>query len=587
MMLGALYQLAQRRGLVDDPDFEKKRVDFLLRIDQDGRFLALVPTHGEKERALEIDVPRFPKRAGIGTTPGFLFDNAKYVLGLGGEGADGARNERCVEAFRKLVVDLAEATRDAGAIAVARFFERRAEQLPAITAEHPDKAWTGSEWIAFVLDGDDERLVHNRPAVRAYWAAQRSAEGGAEVGPPVRCLVTGEVALPARMHGSIKRVPQAQSSGATLVTFNAESFASHGLKQGDNAPVSRAAAEGYVTALNWLLEGTPKRPFRQGVRIGDDAVLVFWTREENAIVEDFPALFDPSPDEEQLRAHAESPWKGLERSPLDETAFYAVTLSGNAARVVVRDWLETTVAEVKRNIADYFDALRISPEDGAPLPLRRLLKAVESPGGRGLSPELGSRLYRVALRGDPFPWELLGAALRRLRLPPDKLDERRLLRARCALIKAVLLRPSPSLGARMEVPVSLDESNTQVPYLLGRLFAAIERLQGEAQGDINATIRDRYFGAASATPALIFPRLLRLSVHHAAKLDTPRGDHWLERLKARIVDALPPGAAFPETLPLAAQGLFAIGYYQQRQRFFEKRKDAEDKSETEDNESAA
>jgi CRISPR-associated protein Csd1 len=265
---------------------------------------------------------------------------------------------------------------------------------------------------------------------------------------------------------------------------------------------------------------------------------------------------------------------------------------------------------VKENLRAYFEALDIAPSDGAPLPIRRLIKSVESPSGRGLSPELAARLYRAALHGGPFPRELLGAALRRLRLPPDKLDERRLrggarvgtsvgrrlppdklderrlLRARCALIKATLLRLSTHRGTPMEVPVSLDETNAQVPYLLGRLFAALERLQAEAQGDINATIRDRYFGAASSTPALIFPRLLRLSVHHAAKLDTPRGDHWVERLKAKIVEALP-AQAFPHTLPLEGQGLFAIGYYHQRQRFFEKRKGEGDKGETTDNENAA
>ena len=148
--------------------------------------------------------------------------------------------------------------------------------------------------------------------------------------------------------------------------------------------------------------------------------------------------------------------------------------------------------------------------------MRLLLASVESPGGRGLSPGLGARLFRAAIRGEPFPREFLGAALRRLRLPPDKVDERGKLHARCALVKATLSRLPHHGGATMEVSVSLDESKPDVPYLLGRLFAALERLQAVAQGDINATIRDRYFGSASSTPALVFPRLLRLE--HA-----PRG----------------------------------------------------------------
>ncbi|MFO0593590.1 MAG: type I-C CRISPR-associated protein Cas8c/Csd1 [Polyangiaceae bacterium] len=565
MMLAALYELAQREHLVDDPDYEKKKVDFLLRIDGGGGFVALVPTRTEEGRAHEIQVPRFPKRSGTGTTPGFLFDNAKYVLGLGGEDAE--RNERCVEAFRGLVVDVAERTGDAGAVAVARFFERRREQLAAIREQHPDGAWTGSEWIAFVLDGDDERRVHDRPAVREHWASLRQGAGDAGNDVPVRCLVTGDMGPPARTHGNIKHVPEAQTSGAALVSFNAESFLSQGLKQGENAPISRAAAEGYVTALNWLLEGMPLRRFRQGIAVGDDAVIVFWTREACSFAETFANLLDPPIEVEAVERLVESPLKGLAPEPIDDTAFYAVTLSGNAARVVVRDWMAISVGEAKRHIRTYFDALSIDGDEGEPLGIRRLLDAIKAPSGRGLSPDLGARLLRAAIQGGPIPREILAAALRRLRLPPHKLDERRQLRARCALIKATLKR-LPGGDGRKEVTVSLDERNTDVPYLLGRLFAALERLQGEAQGDLNATIRDKFFGAASSTPALVFPRLLRLSMHHAAKARGDGGrDPWSEVVKARIIEQL--GAArLPQTLALDDQGLFAIGYYHQRQAFF-------------------
>lgn len=570
MMLAALYELAQREHLVDDPDYEKKKVDFFLRIDAQGTFRGLIPTRTDGGRAHEIPVPRFPKRAGIGTNPGFLFDNAKYVLGLGGE--DIERNERCVESFRALVADLVERTHDEGAIAVARFFDRRKEQLAAIREQHPDGAWTGSEWIAFMLDGDDERCVHDRSAVRSHWASLRQGTGDGEGGALIRCLVTGEIGPAARMHGSIKRVPDAQTAGAALVSFNAEAFASQGLKQGENASVSRAAAEGYVTALNWLLEGTPTRRFRHGIAVGEGAVLVFWTRKASPFTETFSLLMDPPTDPEAVKLLVESPKKGLAPGPIDDTAFYAVTLSGNAARVVVRDWMEITVREAKGHLRAYFDALAIDGDAGEPLGIRRLLDAVTAPSGRGLSPDLGARLLHAALHGSPFPRELLAAALRRLRLPPHKLDERRQLRARCALIKATLLR-LPERGSRLEVPVSLDERNTDVPYLLGRLFAALERLQGEAQGDINATIRDKFFGSASSTPALVFPRLLRLSVHHAAKASSGGRDPWVEIVKARIIDQLP-GVKLPQTLSLEEQGLFAIGYYHQRQSFFTPRKPA-------------
>ncbi|MBK8254885.1 MAG: type I-C CRISPR-associated protein Cas8c/Csd1 [Polyangiaceae bacterium] len=562
-MLSALYELAKRKNLVDDPDFEKKKVDFFIRVDLTGRFLGLVPTQSSEGRALEIKVPRFPKRAGSGTVPGFLFDNAKYVLGVGGEDAE--RNERCVEAFRTEVDKLAQQTGDEGAVAVARFFEKRQEQLAEILAQHPDGAWTGGEWLAFKLDNDEERCVHDRPDVRAYWAVQRQAKPEGENDLPVRCLVTGEVGLAARTHDNIKRVPQAQTSGAALVSFNAAAFVSHGLQQGENAPVSRAAAEGYVTALNSLLEGGAKRRFSQGIAMGDDAVLVFWTREDTPFCDDLLDALDPVADPEAVREMVKSPLKGLEPAPIDTTHFYAVTLSGNAALVVVRDWMEVPVGQVKQNLRRYFGALSLAGSDGQPLGVRRLLSAIETPSGSGLSPNLETKLVRSALYGSPIPREVLSAALRRLRLPPHKLDERRQLHARCALIKAALM-DLPDWKGTKEVTVALDENNTETPYLLGRLFAALERLQAEAQGDINATIRDKFFGAASSTPGLIFPRLIRLSMHHAAKIREGK-DPFAEITKARIIEKLQ-GEALPNTLNLADQGLFAIGYYHQRQAFF-------------------
>jgi len=556
-MLTALYELAKRENLPIG-DYEKHKVDYLLRIGERGEFVSLEPTADEEGNATIRLVPRMPKRANK-ITASFLFDNAKYALGLGKEETPG-RNARCSEAFREQVLALVEATGDAGAQAVLLFLDRRPEQIARITSARGEE-WTGSEWIAFVLDSDGTMLVHERPKVRAYWASRRArAEGGEDV----RCLVTGDLAEPATLHGSIKRLPGAQTSGAALVSFNASAFASYGLDQGANAPVSRAAAEGYVTALNWLLEGDGQRRHRAGVSVGNDAVTVFWTREKTDTADALLSLFAPSA--EQAVHAAEGPFRGLEPGEFDASPFYAVTLSGNAARVVVRDWIETSVAEVKAHVKQYFADLRLAGDEGRPRPLWALLKSVESPG-RELAPDLGARFVGAALRGHAFPRELIGVALRRVRLPADK-NDRNLLHDRIALVKATWLRLYRPDRTKEEL-VSLDESNVAPAYLLGRLFAVLERLQAAALGDINATIRDRYFGAASSTPGVVFPRLIRLGMHHAAKAEHAG---WLEKLEDQIVGSLP-AQRFPAALPLEDQGLFAIGYFHQRERFFEKKKE--------------
>lgn len=559
MILKALYELAQRKQLLENPDFETKPVDYMVRLASDGRALALVPMQDERGHGKELLVPRFPRRA-VNIAPGFFVDNVKYVLGLGGKKA--ARDQECLDAFRAEVEAAALEIHDAGASAVAAFYQRYRRGLPKSLLRPLDGDWKGSEVLAFSLDGDGARPVHLRPQVKRLWSKKRSAqESEGEVG---RCLITGDVGPIARLHPAIKRVPEAQQVGASIVSFNAEAFESRGLVQGMNAPISRAAAEGYVTALNWLLEGTEQRRHRYGVPLGDGAVTVFWTREDTRAADLFVDLF--SPTEADAVHFAESVRRGLAPSDLDDTAFYAMTVGGNAGRVVVRDWFQSTVSEVKHNIRRYFADLQIGSE-ARPLPMWALLKCVEAPGGRGLPPAVATKLMGAALRGRPLPRELLAAALRRLRLPRDEKNDRSLTHERCALIKAVLIRLPHSGTMNLEVSVSLDESNVRPSYLLGRLFAVLEYLQQRALGgDVNATIRDRYFGAAAATPAVVFPRLLRLSVHHASKANSP----WLESLKGKIIARLP-AEPFPSALCLEDQGLFAIGYYHQRESFFEKR----------------
>ena len=572
MMLRALYDLAQRLNLLESPDYEKKKVDLFLRIDAEGRFLSLEPAGEKVGRGKQIDVPRLATRANA-IVAGLLFDNAKYVLGVSNEDGKADRLERCTAAFREEVDAAAAQTQDIGVLAVAKFLEQLPQQRASVLSKYPfgsSSDWTGSENIAFRFDPDDS-LVHARPTVVEFFASKRASDvsGGASA----RCLVTGQNAVPARLHPSVKRIPQAQTSGAMLVSFNSDAFLSQGVVEGTNAPVSRAAAEGYVTALNWLLEGTPHRRFRYGVQVGDDAVMVFWTKDPNSIVDELSELWggpDPSEEKQKMAEFTESigdaVWKG--KTPQAETEtdtpFYAVTLSGHA-RVIVRDWIETTAAEVRRNLRQFAADLRIGSDPDQPLPLPLLLSSLKTKS-RTLPPQLVTRMIRAAFRNEPLPRQILVAALDRIRLPPDKFDRFHMHR-RCALIKAVLLRSS-TRPTEWAVTVSLDENNREVPYLLGRLFAILERLQEAALGSVNASIRDRYFGAASMTPGLTFPRLLKLSVHHAAKAE--RVGKYLEQIKSSIIGALP-AAALPRLFNLTEQGLFAIGYYHQREKQFEKR----------------
>jgi CRISPR-associated protein Csd1 len=569
MILQRLVELADREDL--DPLWRTAPVEFAVDLTDTGDFLGLTRL-GDGKRGLDMRVPVEPNRPG-NVRPVFLVDNVRYTLGIAKPETDGTVSAKGMEqanayfeAFKLKMVEQGAETRDPDLLAVCKYLERRASERTEgdpLSDKHP---WTGSERICFRIGA---RYLHeNAACIRAYQSisAQEQAEG--KVG---LCLISAQRGPIARLHPMVKRVPTAQTAGAALVSYNADSFESQGLNQGENSPVSIIAAQKYPAALNYLLEGTKERRFRQGVSVGEDTVMLFWTRKKSSFENTFLSLLDPrqesgaSASEDSALRAVESPWRGLDTAEFDTEAFYALTIAGNAARVVVRDWLDTTAGHVRANLRRYFSDLKLGDAPSEPIPIWLLLKAVESPQAP-LASALAARLFRSAVNGDPFPRELLAHALKRIRLPPKDGEGPQTLRNRIAIVKAVLARLPDS--QRKELTVSLDENQTSIPYLLGRLFASLEKLQGDAIEKANATIRDKFFGAASATPATVFPRLLRLSVHHASKADIK--GFRAEKAKGEIIGLLPADGAFPRTLNLVDQGVFAVGYYHQREAFYRK-----------------
>jgi len=118
--------------------------------------------------------------------------------------------------------------------------------------------------------------------------------------------------------------------------------------------------------------------------------------------------------------------------------------------------------------------------------------------------------------------------------------------------------------------MALDRGNRDIAYLLGRLFAVLEKIQEEANPGTNTTIRDRFYGAMSSTPATVFPMLMRLKNHHLSKLENQGRKINFEREIGEIVEGMRV-EEMPSNLSLEKQGYFAIGYYHQRQSFFTKK----------------
>jgi CRISPR-associated protein Csd1 len=426
--------------------------------------------------------------------------------------------------------------------------------------------------VSFELQGDDGRLICQRPAVQAAIQALAAEQSPGE---QALCLVDGTLRPVARLHGSIKGVWGAQSSGANIVSFNLDAFNSYGKAQGQNAPVGEAAMFAYTTALNALLD----RDSRNRVQVGD-ASTVFWADAPHPFDGDFTLadLFGEADNPDKARDAVRALYAAVRSGTLPaeqaDTRFFVLGLSPNAARISIRFWLpHLRFAELAPRLVQHFDDIRVArrfDSDPETPSLFRLLTSVALQGkADNIPPRLAGECMRAVLEGLPLPAGLLNAAVQRCKAEQDV----SYLRA-CAL-KAWLnrrARATPSTSPTFKE--ALDMDNPAPAYRLGRLFATLERIQEQAQPGINATIRDRYYGAASTTPVAVFTTLLRLKNAHLKKLSDGFTTYF-EKLIGEILAPLDPVNGFPRQLSLPEQGQFALGYYHQRQAFFTKKPDTD------------
>lgn len=592
-ILSALVRLYERlaaNGEAPRVGFSAEKISFAVELSADGS-VALSDRRSfarTKPTPVMMNVPKGAKRSS-GIRPNLFWDKTAYVLGVTAvEETDAEGNTRIVAGQARRTADehaafvethqtLLQDKDDPALRAMLRFL---AEWTPDQFAARGWPVESLEQNIVFAYDdGSKISYVHDLPAVSSLLGMDQVKEAGL-------CLVTGQSAPIARLHPSIKGVMGAQSSGASLVSFNDGAYESFGKSQGDNAPVSEYAAFAYGAALNALLERKGERELERHLKIGDTTV-VFWVDTPDAQAAGLQEMllataFNP-PDEAgertRLQAALSDVAAGRPADPrLDpETTVYILGLAPNAARLSVRFWHQGRFGDFTRNMMDFWEDLLIEghpdhpPWKGPPAAWSLLYETAIRVGGKAkaetIPPLLGGELMRAVLLGQPLPRSLLSAVIGRIRADGDVSGRR------AAICKAVINRALKSpwkktnetLFKKEMIPVSLDPENTHPAYRLGRLFAVLERAQTAALPNLNATIKDRYFAAASATPARVFPLLVKNATHHLALLKKGENGglgHWLEKELGLIWIGLEPD--MPRTFNLEDQGRFIAGYYHQR-----------------------
>lgn len=599
MILSALndyYQRLAEEKKVPLPGFSSEKVSFCLVFSQDGKPLQIIDLRdisGKKPRPSPYQVPVDKRRtSGIHAYP--LWDKTAYAFGV--TAGEGKRLADEHAAFKARQFALFGESQDSDLNAFLRLLDQwQPEQLAELPGYSEEVLDTN---VIFRLDGQRQYLHESREARRIWGAALESGEGA--TGP---CLITGEIAPLGTDHPAIRGVRDAQSSGASLVSFNSDAYNSYGNKGQDNASISKAAIFGYSTALNHLLRGGADN--RQRLQVGD-ATVVFWAKAKDAAhaeaAEGFFAMLNEPPGDEQEAAKLTTlltqvaqgrPLAELDPMLEADTQFFVLGLAPNAARLSVRFWYVDSLEHLAQHYAQHHRDLWLEPvpwNGPAPAMWRLLYATAPSRDGKAkaedIPPQLAGELTRAILTGSRYPYSLLANVIMRMRNDGD------ISGIRVALCKAVLTRQgrlsAHSHATTQEVPVSLDPHSTHPGYLLGRLFAELESAQrGALGGEVNATIRDRYYGAASATPASVFPMLLRNVQHHLSnmrKKDKGGLAHKIENEIASIIDGL--GEKFPRSLRIEDQGRFAIGYYHQSQARFAKKNNTAKSVEAEQGESA-
>lgn len=583
-----LYEELCKQGKIQAEGWGIAKVTHRILLDKEGHLCGIISARkkvqrGKTEREVpcEMCVP-LPVTRSSGVKANFLCDNSSYFLAVDDKGKV-QRTIQCFEAAKMLHHQVLEHCHSPVAKAILHFFDTwgsdKAEKDSLIQENLKDITTAGSNFV-FQVDGvdaiEDEEIKRSWENFKG--TSQADEDGTSLAG---QCLITGadnqKIAL---LHPKIKGVRGAQTSGANLVSFNAPAFCSYGGdgEQGKNAPVSERAAFAYGSALNALLAD------QSHSQIIGDTTIVYWSEHGISACQDFMMSFlgnEAGLDDHTLdtivthmRDGLPVDLEGIKISP--DEPFYILGLAPNAARISVRLFLRNTFRELVTNLSLHQDRMKLEGPswEKQNIPLWKTLKATANPNGKeqAASPLMAGSLFRAVLQNTKYPESVFQNIMLRVFADRDKDAEggksaiQKISHTKAAFIKAYLLKNGKEQWEG-KLQMALNENCNDISYVLGRMFSLLENIQQGANPTINTTIKERYFNSACATPASVFPILLKLANTHLSKLDEGKAVYFKKRIGALMDKIIMPeeGIPFPARLTLEEQGAFVLGYYQETQ----------------------
>lgn len=590
MILSALVHLYEelcKQGKIQAEGWGIAKVTHRILLDKEGHLCGIISARKKVQRGKkEIEVPcemcvPLPVTRSSGVKANFLCDNSSYFLAVDAKG-NGQRTIQCFEKAKKLHHQVLEHCHSPVAKAILHFFDTwgsdKAGKDSSIQ-ENLEDIIAGRNFV-FQVDGVD--AIEDEEIRRSWENFQGTSQAGKDsISLTGQCLITGaENQKIALLHPKIKGVHGAKTMDRNLVSFNEPSFCSYGKdkKQGENSPISEHAAFAYGTALNQLLAD------QRHTQVIGDTTIVYWSEHGISACQDFMMSFlgnNAGIDDHTLdtivthmRDGLPVDLEGVEISP--DEPFYILGLAPNAGRISVRLFWRNTFRELATNLSLHQERMKLAGPSWKKqnIPLWKTLKATVNPNGKeqAASPLLSGSLFRAVLQDTKYPASAFQNILLRIFADQDKAAEggrpavEKISHTKAAFIKAYLLKNCKEHWEG-KLQMALNENCNDVSYVLGRMFSLLENIQQSANPHINTTIKERYFNSACATPASVYPILLKLANTHLSKLDGGKAVYFKKKMGALMDKIMMPdeGIPFPARLTLEEQGAFVLGYYQETQ----------------------
>lgn len=587
MIINALcdyYDLLARdeESGISQMGYQDTNVSYEAVLFEDGQLMDIISyleINDKKPKTFKM--PLSMKSTGIAASP--VCDNFAYIFGISSNKGSKDLEPVKFEAAKKLHTTLFQNASSREARAILQFFQtwdiHTAWENPHILKYFErGNSYVGN--IVFSLVGEG-RLFHTCREIVDIWHTENQRKKTDFETVNGLCGITGKTEPLARIHTQLSGVKGASPMGASLVCFKKDSDKSYNLDQSYNARMGETAAFKYTTVLNKMLAGTGQKLF-----VGDDTTVYWASSTKKAYAEVFHAVFGFEDDEgdesvehenrvfhEQIKSILKNGKQGIYQMPeLDpDTKFYVLGLAPNAGRVSVRYFLQDSFGGFCDKLKQHDEDMRICGQKDH-IKLSSMLYATISVNStdKKCNPLLGGAVMRSILTGCAYPQLLFNQTILRIK------TERSVGQARAAILKGCIVRKNRVQKKEEYWPMYLNKESQNPAYVLGRTFSLLEMIQRHALGDINATIKDKFFASACSTPALVFPNLIKLSQHHLAKMEDKNKTYWGKQLGQCL--GLLESDSFPKTLNMENQGRFILGYYQQTQANYQKKEQTNEDS---------